>query len=349
MLLIDKDKCLKNIARMAEKVKTSDIALRPHFKTHHSVAIGSWYRDFGVKSCTVSSVSMAKYFSNAEWNDITIAFPFNPLEASEIAQIALKSKINILIESEESLKLANDLIDCPVNYFIKIDLGTKRTGIAPANTDLIEKLRANSSEKISFAGFLAHAGHTYSSDIEGINQIYQSSVKLLTNLRSKFGGVLSYGDTPSCSIMKDFSAFDEIRAGNFIFYDWMQKEIGSCKIEDISVCLACPVVAIHSERNEIVMYGGGVHLSKDFVEADGKKCFGKAVRLNPDGWETEIIGNVEKLSQEHGIIKMANGLISHIKEGDLIGIIPVHSCLTADLQGHYYLTTGQKIKKIVKE
>ena len=113
--------------------------------------------------------------------------------------------------------------------------------------------------------------------------------------------------------------------------------------------MACPVVAIHPGRNEVVIHGGAVHLSKDYIEEDGKKCFGKVVSLNHRGWETQIRGTVTALSQEHGIVRLSDEDIADVKIGELIGIIPIHSCLTADLQGHYLATTGEWIEKMPKE
>ncbi len=353
-LLIDKDKCLKNIKKMLKKAEKSNAELRPHFKTHFSYEVGSWFRSQGVSKCTVSSVGMAKYFAANGWDDITIAFPYNPLEAEEISKLASKIKLNILIVSLDSLEHALKHVNEKVGFFIKIDVGTGRTGLDPRNEELIGQMIAESSDKIMFKGFLAHAGHTYGcKDLESIQWIFDGAAKALSHLKQKFGGVISYGDTPSCSMMEDISFCDEMRPGNFVFYDWMQHNIGSCAIEEISVCLACPVVAVHAERNEIVIYGGGVHLSKDrIIEKDimGKDqtCFGKMVILNKSGWNTEIKGNVARLSQEHGVVKLSPEEIAHVKVGDLIGVIPVHSCLTADLQGYYLSTTGERIEKMTK-
>ncbi|MEQ8907150.1 alanine racemase [Ekhidna sp.] len=353
-LLVDKEKVIRNIEKMAEKAKKSRAVLRPHFKTHFSAEIGGWFKDFGVKTCTVSSVSMAQYFASHDWDDITIAFPYNLLESAEINELAEKVNLNILVESEESLAHIQKHIAANIGYFIKIDVGTHRTGVDPRNGALIKTLVDISSDQIQFKGFLAHAGHTYGCrDLEGIQWIFDGSVKTLSELKNKFGGIISYGDTPTCSLIDDFSFCDEMRPGNFVFYDWMQHQIGSCAVDEIAVCLACPVVAIHKERNEIVVYGGGVHLSKEMVQEKdimGKdlKCFGKMVSLQKDGWSSEIRGNVVRLSQEHGIIKLSSDEIARVKVGHLIGILPVHSCLTADLQGHYLSTSGDKIEKMTK-
>ncbi|SNS47375.1 D-serine deaminase, pyridoxal phosphate-dependent [Ekhidna lutea] len=353
-LIIDKGKALKNIQKMSDKAKKSKAELRPHFKTHFSAEIGNLFKAEGISKCTVSSVSMAKYFAAHGWTDITIAFPYNLLEVGDINALAGKINLNILLESEESLEHAQKNIKNPFGYFIKIDVGTHRTGIDPRNGSLIERLVKGASGKSAFIGFLAHAGHTYGCrDFESIKWIFDGSVKVLSELKNKFGGIISYGDTPSCSIMDDFSFADELRPGNFVFYDFMQHRIGSCSIDEIALCLASPVVAIHKERNEVVVYGGAVHLSKEMIKEKnifGKEhsCYGKMVTLSGDGWETTVLGNVERLSQEHGIIKLSDEEIARVKVGDVIGILPVHSCLTADLQGHYLSTKGERIEKMTK-
>lgn len=348
-LLIDKDKCMSNIQMMLDKAKSAEALLRPHFKTHHSAEIAEWFREKGINQCTVSSVAMAEYFVEHGWQDLTIAFPYNPLESAVINQLAEKAKINILIESLESLRQAKERINQTVGFFIKIDVGTNRTGVDPRNEKLIQELIDGSTEKIHYQGLLAHAGHTYGAkDKENIEWIFEGAQKTLVELNEKFGGIISFGDTPSCSLVDDLSSFDELRPGNFVFYDWMQYQIGSCDINQIAVCLACPVVALHTERDEIVVHGGAVHLSKDAVQEGKFKSFGKCVTLTEKGWSTEIIGDVKRISQEHGVIKMKPNEIGNVKIGDLIGVIPVHSCLTADLQGYYQSTSGKRIDKIIK-
>ena len=143
---------------------------------------------------------------------------------------------------------------------------------------------------------------------------------------------LSYGDTPTCSIFDDFSTFDEIRPGNFVFYDLTQLRLGSCSEHDIAVVLACPVVAIHPETNKIIIHGGGVHFSKDFLPNDSGKLFGYLIGHNDDLWWNINKNNyIFSISQDHGEVHVTDEMVANTKVGDLLYFYPVHSCMTADL------------------
>ena len=347
-LILDSAKCRKNISRMAAKASVKGLTFRPHFKTHQSLEIGQWFKEFGVTKITVSSLSMAKYFSS-EWNDITVAFPVNILEIETINELALKIILNIQLESAESAAYLSENLITGVGCFIKIDVGTHRTGADPNDIQGIEAIMQviDTSRHLTFKGFLAHSGHTYGcTSKKEVIDIHQNTRRIMVNLKEKFKYkypdlILSVGDTPSCSMAENFQGLDEMRPGNFVFYDLTQEKIGSNQIDEIAVAMACPVVAMHRKRKELVIYGGAVHFSKDGLKTEKEALiFGKVVEQNGLKWGIPIPGMVVKsLSQEHGIIKVPEHLIDNYKVGDLLYILPVHSCLTADLMKSY-VTTG---------
>ena len=339
-LLIDKIKAEANIQQMAAKAKNSGVVFRPHFKTHQSIEIGKLFRKQGVDKITVSSIEMARFFSEDGWNDITIAFPMNLREIKEINHLASKIILNLLVESVYSLYFLKNNLSAEVGIFIKIDVGYHRTGLEPGNPEIGKIIDfLYSSTKMKFKGFLTHAGHTYHAiGKEEVLNIMKSAKEQLHHLKEKYISkfpnlIVSYGDTPSCSMAEDCSGFDEIRPGNFVYYDVMQYHLGSCTLNNIAVAIACPIVSTHPEREELVVFGGAVHLSKETIEADsGFKLYGYVVKLTGQGWEEPIPGAyVSALSQEHGIIKMPKDLFQQFKPGDLLGILPIHSCLTANL------------------
>jgi D-serine deaminase-like pyridoxal phosphate-dependent protein len=353
-LVVDKEICLRNLERMAQKAAKYNLRFRPHFKTHQSLKAGRWFRQFGVDAITVSSVQMAEYFAGDGWNDITVAFPVNILEIDNINRLASGIKLGLLVENTEAAMYLAKNVLFPVDVWIKIDTGNNRTGIDPHDDILLEDVirQVTGGVNLNFKGFLTHAGQTYSADSTGeiFNRHFDALLKL-QSLKKKYINQfpkieISIGDTPAASICTTFTDVDEIRPGNFVFYDLMQQNLGVCRFEDIAVRMVCPVVAKHRLRNEIVIHGGAVHFSKDSVtNVDGKAMFGRII-ITKNGKKQMLdpMNYLAKLSQEHGIIKVAQNQFDNFDVGDLVEIIPVHSCLTANLMGHYYTTDGELIE-----
>jgi D-serine deaminase-like pyridoxal phosphate-dependent protein len=352
-LLVDEDKCRNNIERMAAKAKSSGVLFRPHFKTHQSAAVGEWFREYGVDRITVSSVEMAEYFAAHGWLDILVAFPVNVREIVAINRLAADVSLHLLLESVVSARFLHENLKSKTGVWLKIDTGNQRTGLSAGSITEIMKVTGiiSRSEKLTFNGFLAHDGHTYSAKSrEEIVSIHQRSVTLLNNLKKEIEKdfhvpLISLGDTPSCSIIERFEGLDEIRPGNFVFFDVMQYALGTCSLNDIAVAMACPVVAIHRQRNQMVIHGGAVHLSKEFLDMDGLKHYGLVVLFTEQGWSEPVPDcYVQSVSQEHGIIHASDELLETINIGDLVGILPVHACLTASLFRHFCLLDGRQIE-----
>ena len=340
-LILDQMVCQRNIGNMMKKAQDHHVRLRPHFKTHQSALVGSWYRAAGIHAITVSSLDMAIYFSQHGWDDITVAFPLNIREIDKVNSLAARIRLNILIESLAHIEALESALTFPTGVFVKVDTGYHRTGIDAENIELISQLieRVEAIEKARFKGFLAHAGHSYSaSSKDEILTIHEDTRSKMVKLKSSFNqlypeAVVSIGDTPTMSLADNFEGIDEIRPGNFVYYDLAQKSIGSCSWGDIAAVMACPVVAKHKARNEIVVYGGAVHFSKDSLEDDhGNRYFGKVVMMGAEGWGEPLSDcYVKSLSQEHGIVKVSEAHWENFQIGDLLYIIPVHSCLAVDV------------------
>ncbi len=336
---------------MAAKAAAANALFRPHFKTHQSGLIGNWFRQVGISSITVSSVAMAAYFARHGWDDICIAFPVNLRELDEINKLAQRIKLHLLVESPEVVDALGNTLKSEVGIYIKIDSGAGRTGIHIKDTESVKALynKLLNYPQLIPAGLLTHAGHTYHAKGEAaISEIAGQALEGMDDLRKSLSNnnlLLSWGDTPSCAMLENLSGFDEWRPGNFVFYDIMQYHIGAAKMEDIAVALACPVVALHPDRGQVIVHGGAVHLSKDFIEADnGFRLYGYVVRLTDNGWQAPITGAwVGQLSQEHGIINMPESEIKKFKVGDVLGILPVHSCLTVSCMKELYTLQGKYI------
>lgn len=353
-LLLDRQRAIRNIVNMVRKAERSDVQFRPHFKTHQSSEIGSWFRQQGVTKITVSSVDMADYFARHAWEDITIAFPVNLRQCRALDSLAKKVRLGVVVESREVVNRIDKKLTTEVAAWLKIDVGYHRTGIAwddgNSARNVYESVMA--SRHLRPAGLLTHAGHTYGAHpTEDIVEIYWSTLERMKAVKSQLVSddrelAISVGDTPGCSHVTDFGDVDEVRPGNFVFYDLSQLQFGSCAQSDIAVAVACPIVAKHAERSQLVVYGGAIHLSKEYLPTSERGAvFGRVAMPTDDGW-SPILEDcyVSSLSQEHGVITASQWLLESAQIGDVLIVLPVHSCLTANLFGRYMTLDGDIIE-----
>ncbi len=339
-LYVDLDIVRSNIAQMSSKAKNAGVEFRPHFKTHQSIALGRIFREFGVSGITVSSLKMAEFFLNDGWDDITIAFPANVLAHESYNEICKLASLKTLVISEEVVHNLDQKLEHDLGLYIEIDPEYGRSGVPVSELDRIKSLLSTieNSDHCYPAGFYCHAGHTYKARSSAeVEKITREALQKLEALRSHFPDLpICFGDTPSCSVLDDFGPATQISPGNFVFYDWMQVQIGSCTPNEIAVYMECPVIEKFSDRNQVLIHGGAVHFSKESIQLDDYASFGEPV-LKYLSEETYV----KSLSQEHGIIQCSPDVFSKLNIGETIKIFPIHSCLTADLMREYHTEDGQ--------
>lgn len=354
-LLVDRARAERNLDRMLARARAAGARLRPHVKTHRSRAIGRWLAARGIDAIATSSLEMAAYFAADGWRDILVAIPFNPREREAAGRLArgVLRKLGLAVDSAEAVDALAGLA-APVDVWIEIDTGYGRTGVPAGDGGQVLALVgriAAAGPPLRFAGLLAHEGRTYrAGSREEIERLHAGAMARLADLRERLAAAghraaISIGDTPACSLVSDLSGADELRPGNFLFYDLMQARLGACGDEEIACALACPIIGRYPERGQIVVHGGAVHLSRESLRgAGGEPCFGLLARWDGAAWRgAEPAAPVVAISQEHGTIRLPAADLAAARIGGLALVLPVHSCLTADLHGRYLDLDGGEL------
>jgi D-serine deaminase-like pyridoxal phosphate-dependent protein len=356
-LVLDERRARKNIERMAGRARRFGVRFRPHFKTHQSQHVGRIFREFGVEAITVSSVDMASYFAADGWKDILVAFPLNILEIGEIGRLASRCALGLLVESPDGLPALGGSLAAPVDIWIKVNVGANRAGADWNDRDLLKKIcrEVGRHPRLRLRGLLTHNGRTYAARTAGaLARVHADALGKMRRARQALAASgfpdleISVGDTPSCSRLDDFDGVDEIRPGNFVLHDVMQLELGTCGEDAVAAAVACPVVSTHPARNEAVIYGGAIHLSKEDVYSRKEgRVYGRVCRPRGAGWGKILARtHVAAVSQEHGVVKTTAAELKKIKAGDILFVLPVHSCLTVNLWKQFVRVDGVAIPTI---
>jgi len=359
-VLVDRGRATASIERLAARARDAGVRFRPHAKTHQSAAIAEWFRAAGVRALTVSSLEMAAYFADHGWDDLTVAFLANPLERERRGALARRVRLGVVADHPDTVTaLADEAREgAPLRVWLKVDVDYGRSGIPCDETDRLTRLATQvAAGPLELAGLLTHAGQTYHARGPAQAAVIFAGVRdRLRQLRERIAatgldpGEISVGDTPGCVAAPDWRGVDEVRAGNFVFFDLMQQRLGICTDAEIACAVACPVVGVYPEAGRVVVHGGAVHLSKERLPAAGGDLYGELLALDAGGFGAPVAGlAMTSLSQEHGVLttrgRAGADLVAALRPGDLVLVAPVHSCLTCEQHGRYLTVEGESLAR----
>jgi D-serine deaminase-like pyridoxal phosphate-dependent protein len=134
--------------------------------------------------------------------------------------------------------------------------------------------------------------------------------------------VVSIGSTPSSMCGDGSGGITELHAGKYVFFDRQQVMSGSCSRGEIACYVLARVVSVSHERGEALIDAGATALHKDSA---GLSSQGELL----DAKHAGLV--IRKMTQELGVVGRADGgaLGSQLKLGDVVRVLPNHSCMTA--------------------
>ena len=351
-LLLEAVRVRRNAERIGEKAKLNSVRLRPHIKTHKCIEVARLQTAGHDGAITVSTLAEARAFSKHGFSDITYAVPIERGKFAEAIEIQNGGvKLNLLTDDADTAKQLDEAAGkagVRFDVFVKIDCGTHRVGVEPHTAEAVAIPRQISdATNLHFAGILTHAGHSYNVHskeeiLEVARHERDSMVELAERLRGQSIDVptVSIGSTPTISCVDHLDGIDEIRPGNYIFFDAFQATLGSCGFEDTALTVLAAVVHRDPTRRRLVVDAGAIAISKDRGPVTIDPACGYGHVLDLEGNETGM--RVTSLSQEHGELE-GGEMFERFAVGDRVRILANHSCLTAAQHSHYNVIEGDKI------
>ena len=353
-VLLDEARLTANLRAMQGLADRHGVALRPHAKTHKSLAIGRRQVGLGASGITVATVDEALVFLGGGFKSITVARPVVSSSKWDRLLSATKDRgaeLRVVADSKEGIQVAGERAaghGQTVGMFLKIDVGLHRCGLLPGDPRIGELAGTiHDHVDLDFRGILSHAGHVYASKSKSdAAKVAEEERRTMVAVRDALlaDGLpvpeVSVGATPAVLATESFEGITEIRPGNYVFLDLLPVRVGVARITDVALSVLATVIS----RNEgyLVTDAGSKTLTSDtgVHGMTGGQGFGLAYPAS--GFldsDREMI--VEKVSEEHGMIGR-NGFDLSI--GSKIRVVPVHSCPVANLARSYVVLTPDGIE-----
>ena len=345
-LLVDYTCLLDNIDKMQDIAEKTTVNLRPHIKTHKSVYIAKKQMEKGARGITVAKLGEAEVMSKAGINDIFIANQLtHPLKLNRLFILHKKINISIGVDHLEQINLINKIFTDPghpLNILIEINCGLNRCGVEPG-IQLIDLAKHVIKEPgLQLKGIFTHAGQVYRvhslSEVQKIAEHEGSIMQKAKNLLKTHGitiKTVSAGSTPTAKYAAANPDVNEIRPGNYVFFDYSQIKLKSCTLAECSLFILATVIS-QPHKQKVVIDAGSKSLSLDQGAQGSKmiKNYGKLLNID---------GEIVQLAEEHGMIHLTKP--QQIEIGSPVLIIPNHACSVSNLFDYYYLIEDNKIIK----
>jgi D-serine deaminase-like pyridoxal phosphate-dependent protein len=326
--------------------------LRPHSKTHKSPELARAQIRRGAVGICCAKIGEAEVFADAGVSDIRLPYPIHPVNATRLLALLDRTHLSFIVDhmavargwSEALQKAARE-----ADVLVKVDVGFHRCGINPEEADAVEFVTGVAAlPGLRFRGLLSHAGHAYGagSDAEA-EKIAQDEAGLMRMLadRVRRAGVpvdeLSVGATPTARFSVREDGLTELRPGNYVYYDRTQVALGAAQWDDCALTVLARVVS-RPAADRVILDSGSKTLTNDQARGSGNPAGYGAVMQDLDAAAPDDTLLIERLSEEHATVRVTASQRALVP-GDLVRIVPNHSCVVSNLVDHVWRVDGNEV------
>ena len=348
-VLIDQQKLDRNIERMQAAADARRVRLRPHAKTHKSTDIAQIQVARGAVGICCAKLGEAEVFAEAGVQDIRLPYPLHPVNAPRVMALLDRVHLSFIVDHLDVAREWSRVLagaGREVDILVKVDVGFHRCGIDPDTseaTDFIRRVAALPGLRLR--GLLSHAGHAYGATTQpDIAAIAEAEAKTLTGLRDSAAGAgvtleeISVGATPTTRYSLEQAGITEVRPGNYVYYDRTQVALGAATWDDCALTVLSRVVS-RPAADRLILDAGSKTLTTDQARGAGDMGGYGVVQQSLDQPQPETRLAIERLSEEHATVRVHPGA-PRLAPGDLVRIVPNHSCVVSNLVDEVWLVNG---------
>lgn len=346
--LVDIRRMERNIARMQQRMDALGVRFRPHVKTAKSLPVTQAQIAAGAQGVTVSTLKEAEAFYAGGVTDILYAVGIIPAKLPQVHALRERGcDLKIITDNVAAARAIGEFgraHNTTFEVWIEIDTDGHRSGIKPEDDVLLSVAHALEEGGMQLGGVMTHAGSSYDYDepaalIAIAEQERAGAVRAAQRLRE--GGfacpVVSVGSTPTALSVQHLDGVTEVRAGVYVFFDLVMRNIGVCEADDIALSVLTTVIGHQEEKGWAIVDAGWMAMSRD-RGTQKRQDFGYGQVCTEDGAVLEGY-IVSGANQEHGIVSREGLADSDIAErfpvGTRLRILPNHACATGAQHPEY--------------
>lgn len=327
-VLIDLDKMERNIASMQARCDELGINFRPHIKTHKIPDIARRQIEAGAVGIACQKVSEAEVFVDNGFRDIQI--PYNIVgerKTRRLANMAKRADVTVTVDSKpviDGIAEAAQEVGVTISMMVELVSLGERTGTTPAAAlELAQHIAG--TDNLRFAGVMI-----YPSDA-AIRPRLQETLALLADagiaVETVSGG--GSGASRDAHLLPELT---ELRVGTSIFWDWTCVAADYTRFDNCAMRVLATVVSAN-EPDRVILDCGSKAIHSETLNGQ----FGYIMEY-PEA-------RLHKVNEEHGYVD-CSACPKPPTVGEIVHIIPVHTCVVTNLHNQLYGLRGDAIEEI---
>lgn len=162
-LLVDGAALTRNLERMAQFTSASGVGLRPHVKSHKSVAIAARQRELGAIGFMCATLTEAEQLVGAGLDEIVVASQLAGLVALDrVCQLARAATVTVFVDDADAVaalgrRAAAARVE--VGALVEVDVGMRRGGVRSPDTLRTVARAVCAAPSLTLRGVAGWEGH----------------------------------------------------------------------------------------------------------------------------------------------------------------------------------------------
>lgn len=344
-LLIDLDAFERNLRRLAERVQTMGVRLRPHAKTHKSPVIAKKQMALGAVGVCCQKVSEAEALVEGGVPDVLVSNEIvGRRKLERLAALARDARVGVCVDDPDNVMALGEAARSyrvTLDVLVEVDVGGGRCGVEPGEPALALAERVVRCRGLRFRGLQAYYGkaqHIRGHDERrtAIASAVEKAARTAALLaeRGLPCEVVAGAGTGSYAFEGTSGVYNELQAGSYVFMDAdyaRNLDADGKPVRDFEHALfVYATVMSKPARERAVLDAGLKALSVD-----------SGMPRLADREDAEYVG----ASDEHGRLVLADGN-RPLVIGDKLRLIPGHCDPTVNLYDWYVGYRGDRVEAI---
>jgi D-serine deaminase-like pyridoxal phosphate-dependent protein len=340
-LIVDLDAFEHNLDLMANAVRGSGLALRPHAKSHKCPDIAHAQATRGAVGICCQKVDEAAAFVAAGIADVLVTNEIVvPAKIARLAALARSATIGVLVDDVRvipDLAAAAVMAGGTLHVYVEVDVGAGRCGVAPGAAALPLARAIAASPGLRFRGL--HAYHGTAQHLRRPEERLEaiaaaSALAAQTRALVEASGipcpVVTGAGTGTWQLERDSRVYTELQPGSYIFMDAdYHRNALSADQHHFEQSLYVLATVMSAPTRERAVVDAGL----------------KALAFDSGPPEVHVARGLayEKASDEHGVLRVDPAL-AQPAPGDRVWLIPGHCDPTVNLYDWIVGMRGERVE-----